>query len=213
MFGQRKGKTSKESFEGFRLKKTYIYRKMVNVASHIPFNLHNAVLPPARSYGSVSRSTSGSLEQHPRDHNHQTDYSKYGIGHQPTFYVSSFNDRSRSASPSSGPSHTKCLSRTSAPILNVRLVGGYTDSMTKSRGRTLSRSTDMHNLTHGTTRIEGEGVTTTAANAETSCEGLVGLFCAVKLFIGLTFVDPYSKTAASAFKLRDVGSITVNWND
>ena len=160
---------------------------MVNVASQIPFNLHNTVLPPARSYGSVSRSTSGSIDQHPRDHNYQTDYSKHGIGHQRNFYVSAYNDRSRSASPSSGPSHTKYVSQTSTPILNVRLVG-YADNMTKSRGRTLSRSTDTHNITHGTTLIEGEGVATTIANAETSSEGLVRLFWAVKLFIGLTFI-------------------------
>ena len=185
---------------------------MVNVASQIPFNLHNTVLPPARSYGSVSRSTSVSLDEHPRDHNYRTDYSKHGTGRQQHFYVSAFDDRSRSASPSSGPSHTKYLSRTSTPILNVRLVG-YTDNMTKSRGRTLSRSTDIPNLTHGITPIEGEGVATTTTNAETSCEGLVRLFCAIKLFCELTLHRPYSKTAASAFKLRDVGSITVNWND
>jgi len=161
---------------------------MVNVASQIPFNLHNTVLPTTRSYGSVSRSTSGSLDQH----NYQIDYSRHGIGHQQNFYTSAFNGRSRSASPSSGivvgpSSHRKCLSRTSTPIFNVRLVG-YTDNMTKPRGRTLSRSTDIRNLTHGITRIEDEGVATTTTNAETSCEGLVRLFCAVKLFIGLTFI-------------------------
>jgi hypothetical protein len=166
---------------------------MVNVASQIPFNLHNTVLPPSRSYGSVSRSTSWSLDQHSRDQHYQIDYSKHmGVGHQQNFYASAFNDRSRSSSPSSGPiveqsPHTKCLSRTSTPIFNVRLVG-YTDNMTKPRGRTLSRSTDIRNLTNGTTRIEGEEVATTTTNAETS-EGLVRLFCAVKLFfIGLTFI-------------------------
>jgi len=169
--------------------------KMVNVASHIPFNLHNTVLPPSRSYGSVSRSTSGSLDPHPHDHNYQIDYSKHDTRHQQNFYVSPLDDRSRSASPFSDPivgtsSHSKCLSRTSTPILNVRLVG-YTDDMTKPRGRTLSRSTDIRNLTHGTTRIEDEGVATTTTNAET-CDGL---------------------TADSAFKLRDVGSITLNWNE
>jgi hypothetical protein len=167
---------------------------MVNVASQIPFNLHNTVLPPSRSYGSVSRSTSGSLDQHSPDHNYQIDYSKHGID-QHKFYTSAFDDRSRSRSPFSGPivgpsSHTKRLSRTSTPILNVRLVG-YTDNMTKvtkSRGRTLSRSTDIRNLTHGTTRIEDEGVATTTTNAEI-CEGPVCLFCAIKLFIGLiTFI-------------------------
>lgn len=166
---------------------------MVNVASQIPFNLHNTVLTPARSYGSISRSTSGSFDQHPSDYNCQVDYSKHGISHQQNFYGFAFNDRSRSASPSSVPivgssSHTKCLSRTSTPALNVRLVG-YTDDMTKPRGRTLSRSTDVLNVTNGITRVEGEGVATTTTNAET-CEGLVRLclFCAVMSFIGLTFI-------------------------
>ena len=166
---------------------------MVNVASQIPFNLHNAVLTPARSYGSVSWSTSGSLDHHTPDHNCHVDYSKHDIDHHQNFYAFAFNDRSRSASPSSDPivgssSHTKCLSRTYTPILNVRLVG-YTDDMTKPRGRTLSRSTDLRNLTGGTTRVEGEGVATTTTNAET-CEGLVRLclFCAVMLFVELTFI-------------------------
>ena len=187
---------------------------MVNVASHIPFNLHNTVLPPSRSYGSISRSTSGSLDQHPHHHNYQIEFSKHDTGHRRTFYDSAFNDRSRSSSPSSDlvigtSSNTKCPSRTSTPILNVRLVG-YADNVTNPRGRTLSRWTDTPNLTHGTTQVESEEVATTAADAET-CEGLVGLFCAVKLFIGLTFID--RKTAASPFKLRDVGSITLNWNE
>ena len=188
---------------------------MVNVASQIPFNLHNTVIPPSRSYGSVSRSTSGSLDQHPHDHNYQIDYSKHDTGHQQNFYDSAFNDRSRSASPSSDPivgtsSHTKCLSRTSTPILNVRLVG-YTDDMTKPRGRSLSRSTDIRNLTHGTTRIEGEGVATTTTNTET-CEGLVRLLRSQVIY-WTNFHRPYSKAAASAFQLRDVGSITLNWNE
>ena len=151
---------------------------MVNVASQIPFNLHNTVLPPSRPYGSVSRSTSWSLDQHSHDQHYQIDYSNHmGIGHQQNFYASAFNDRSRSSSPSSGPivversPHTKRLLQTSTPIFNVRLVG-YTDNMTKPRGRTLSRSTDIRNLTNGTTRIGGEEVATTTTNAETS-EGLV----------------------------------------
>ena len=188
---------------------------MVNVASQIPFNLHNTVLPPSRSYGSVSRSTSGSLDQHPHDHNYQIDYSKHDTSHQQNFYGSTFNDRSRSSSPSSDPivgtsSHTKCLSQTSTPILNVRLVG-YTDNMTKPRGRTLSRSTDTRNLNHGITRIEGEGVATTPTNPETSCQGLVRLLRSQVIY-WTNLHCPYSKTS-STFKLRDVGSITLNWND
>jgi len=178
--------------------------KMVNVASQVPFNLHNKVLPPERFYGSVSHS---SLDQRARDHDYQTDYSNHGNARPRNFYISSCNDgqtdKSRSASPSSDlmaePSpYTRCLPRTldhptPTPILNVRLVG-YTDNMTKSRGRTRDRpslSTDLPNASQEITR-EGDEVATTPGNTETSCDGLI---------------------AASTFKLRDVGSITLNWND
>lgn len=177
--------------------------KMVNVASQIPFNLHNQVLSPERSYGSVSRSASGSIDQHSRDHDYRTDYgySIHGIARQRNFYVSTYDniqaDRSRSASPSAGPTvgpSSQTLDHAKpTPILNVRLVG-YTDNMCQTRGRARERqsqSIDMPDVTDATTRVEDEGVST-RGNAETSCEGL---------------------PIASTFKLRDVGSITLNWND
>lgn len=172
---------------------------MVNVASQIPFNLHNKVLPPERFYGSVSHSTSGSLDLH-RD----TDYPNHDIARHGNFYISAYNDRqadrSRSASVSSGPiagpsSYTRCLSRTldhpmPTPILNVRLVG-YKDSMKKTRGRPRDRpslSTYMPNPTRGPTPVEGEeGVVSTTGNAETSCEGLVRLF-SIRVIFRLTFI-------------------------
>jgi len=165
--------------------------KMVNVASQVPFNLHNKVLPPERSY---SRSDSGSIDQHLRDHNYQTEYgySNHGISRQRNFYTSVYDDRvtdrSRSASPSARPIvGSSYLSQAlndpkPTPILNVRLVG-YTDNMNKIRGRTRerqSRPTDMPDP------VPSTGI------AETSCEGLV---------------------AASSFKLRDVGPTTMSWND
>ena len=188
----------KEFSNGFQL--TFLeYRKMVNVASRTPFNLHNKVLPPEWSYGSVSQSTSRSFDQHPRDHNYQTDYSNHVIARQRNFYASAFNDEladgSRSTSPSSGPTgplYTRCLPQTldhsmPNPILNVRLVG-YTDNMTKSRGRPRDRFSlsTVVPRTHGTTRAEDGGVVATTENTETSCEGLVRLFCAIELFIQLT---------------------------
>jgi len=158
---------------------------MVNVASQIPFNLHNKVLPAERSYGSISRSASASQFS---DHDFQTDYgySSHGIGRQQKFFTSVYDD---------GHIDRRQISKQpmATPILNVRLVG-YTNNVNKIRGRTRERqsqSSDTLDSTHGTTRIEGEDFTI-AGNARTSCEG---------------------HTAASSFKLRDVGSITLNWND
>ena len=166
---------------------------MVNVASQIPFNLHNKVLPPERSYGSVSRSDSGSINQHFRDHDYQTEYgySNHGISRQRNIYTSVYDDRltdrSRSASPSARPiGGSSYLSQAldepkPTPILNVRLVG-YTDNMNKIRGRTRerqSRPTDMPDPAHGINRVEG---LPTTGIAETSCEGLVRLFFLIKSF-------------------------------
>jgi len=189
----------------------FLYRKMVNVASQIPFNLHNKVLPPEPSYGSVSRSASGSIDQYSRGHHYQTDYgySSHGNPHQPNFYASTYDDRqadrSRSASPSGGlivgpSSHTRYLPQTMdhpmpTPILNVRLVG-YTDVTSETRGRARgkqqSHPTDMPDPNHGTAQVEGEGVAT-AGIAETSCEGLVRpILQQPSLFNQLTLMSWYS---------------------
>jgi len=176
---------------------------MVNVASETPFNLRNQVFSSEPSYGSP-QSISGSLDQHPRDHDYQ-DYSdsNHGIVRQERFYTSTFYDRqgdgsgssSRSSGPIPEPSYPRYHSRTldhpvPTPILNVRLVR-YTDTMTKARGRTRNRlSTDKSN---GATRFEDEEAVVTTGNPETSCEGLI---------------------AASTFKPLDVGgSVTITWND
>ncbi|KAF8804828.1 hypothetical protein BYT27DRAFT_7213621 [Phlegmacium glaucopus] len=182
--------------------------KMVNVASQIPFNLHNKVIPPERSYGSVSRSASGSIDHHSRVHDYQNDYgySNHGIARHRHFYVSAHDDRrddrSRSVSPSAdGPSsHTRYHSQTldqpmPTPILNVRLVG-YTANTSKTRGRAREReshSTEVPDPIQGTTQVEGESAAT-GGITETSCED-------------------QGPSTASTFKLRDVGSITLSWND
>ena len=155
---------------------------MVNVASQIPFNLHNRVLTPQRSYESLSRSSSASesVDQHSRDHDNYG-YSNYGIviPRQRNIYPSAYSYRpaDRTRSPLDPPLST--------PILNVRLVG-CSDNMTKTRGRTRerqSRSTDMPNITQGTMGSEG---VLAAENAETSCEGPVRAFFPTKFFNQLT---------------------------
>lgn len=155
--------------------------KMVNVASTIPFNLHNKILSSKRS-----RSASGSIDHHPRDHDYQSEYG-YSSHRQPNLYPYDGQvGGSRSASPYAGPTvgHSQTLDKPMpTPLLNVRLVG-YTDDMTKSRGR--ARERRCHSM------AGDEGVASAAENAETSCEGLI---------------------ASSSFKLRDVGSMTLNWND
>ncbi|KAF8165983.1 hypothetical protein B0H34DRAFT_691350 [Crassisporium funariophilum] len=110
--------------------------KMVNVASHIPFNLHNRVIPP-ESQHSISRSASGSMDGHFRRYrtNPYTD-----IRH--TTYDFEQTSRASSLAPGhdSGP-HSRLGSRPLAteqpkptPILNVRLVG-YTDTRIRGRAR------------------------------------------------------------------------------
>lgn len=142
---------------------------MVNVASQIPFNLHNKVLPPERSYGSVSPSASGSTDPHySRDHDNYG-YSTHGIPRQRTFYASAYDDgRFDRRETLDQPMPT--------PILNVRLVG-YPDNTSKTRGRTRERRSQLTDISPPTPRVEDEDVIT-AGNAETSCEGPVCLFYA-----------------------------------
>ncbi|KAF9535212.1 hypothetical protein CPB83DRAFT_843672 [Crepidotus variabilis] len=132
--------------------------KMVNVASQIPFNLHNQVLPKTHSQSS-SRSASGSFDP----------YYDHGYPHYSDFYannreiarfrkqMSKYNHglgRLRSVSPPNGfPGHhsqdplTSLSSpRTRSPspsaddltsparLLNIRLVG-YSDTRIRGRAR------------------------------------------------------------------------------
>ncbi|EAU82580.1 hypothetical protein CC1G_12999 [Coprinopsis cinerea okayama7 len=121
--------------------------KMVNLGSHIPFNLHNRTLLP--SDRTISRSNSGSLdmmgryqsssEQHLDDVLSRRRYlqSSYGQHHLD----------SRSPSPAHHDADSSRSSRfrltvteqpRPSPILNVRLVG-Y-NAPTTSRGRTRERT-------------------------------------------------------------------------
>ena len=115
---------------------------MVNVASRIPFNIHNRVIPYEKSQ-SVSRSASRSFDDnYPQPysnfHDHQRNRPSYHAN-----YLNNYPHTSRSSSflgPEAGPSSgTQSLTLEQprpAPILNVRLVG-YTD--TNTRGRTRER--------------------------------------------------------------------------
>ncbi|KAG6827432.1 hypothetical protein H0H92_011811 [Tricholoma furcatifolium] len=103
-------------------------RKMVNVVSQIPFNLHNQVLPP--EHHSLPRDPSGEFDNYDdgegyfprRPHARRGPYHRFTTSASPDPY----NNGSRSSSPERQPP---------TPILNVRLVG-YVDR----RGRTMRRS-------------------------------------------------------------------------
>ena len=113
---------------------------MVNVASRIPFNIHNRVIPHEKSQ-SVSRSASPSF-----DDNYLQPYSDFD-GHRrnrPSYHANYLNNYTScslsSLSPEAGPSScTQSLMLKPPrppPVLNVRLVG-YTG--TNARGRTRKR--------------------------------------------------------------------------
>ncbi|KAF9476785.1 hypothetical protein BDN70DRAFT_881975 [Pholiota conissans] len=122
--------------------------KMVNVASHIPFNLHNRVIPVEKSMSpSVSRSPSQSADYDEPYHPSHTYFDVYSnrnsarkrkrhpfIGHRDlspngSWTVAGPSNIARSRSPIT-------IEPRPTPILNVRLVG-YTDVTT--RGRTTER--------------------------------------------------------------------------
>ena len=128
---------------------------------------------------------------------YQTDYSNHVIARQWNFYASAFNDEhadgSRSASPSSGPTgpiSTRCLSRIldhpmPTPILNVRLVG-YTDNMTKSRGSLSCRQMcrgPMEQL-----KLRMRELLPLHEIPRHRAKVLFVYFCAIELFIQLTFI-------------------------
>jgi len=99
--------------------------KMVNVSSHLPFNLHNRALPEESFPNSRSGSRSIYHAQ-VKEHNHDmtsrgrqwSSHEQYPIGDPPT---SAFEQRPYSRSPSQNSTHRGTLRR--EPILNVKLVG------------------------------------------------------------------------------------------
>jgi hypothetical protein len=116
-----------------------IARKMVNIGSQIPFNLHNQVLPRERNH-TISRSNSGSFDyynqsggDYGRPTQHQQPYPRFSTSHSPGRYgdvatQSRSGSREREAKPK--------------PILNIRLVG-FVDRRGRSRQRKPDTSLDV----------------------------------------------------------------------
>jgi len=162
---------------------------MVNVASAIPFNLHNQVLPKPQSQ-SVSRSASGSRE--PQDYGqgylpysdfynthelpHHRRKKPYNVSRSTQVY-SHAQPQSQSSVDDAGSSlsiRTASPTREQpkpTPILNVRLVG-YTD--TRTRGRARERGPQPSGLSGSkpTPSLEGDvdGVLTPTAAVDGSEE-------------------------------------------
>ena len=112
-------------------------RKMVNVSSHLPFNLHNRALPEESFPNSRSGSRSVDIYHvQAKEHNqnttargrHWSSHEQYPIVDPPT---GTNEQRPYSRSPSQNSSHRETLRR--EPILNVRLVGYESPS----RGRSM----------------------------------------------------------------------------
>jgi hypothetical protein len=154
---------------------------MVNVASRIPFNLHNRVISKTKSHSS-SRSTLDSVNpyhdhpSHPdfyssRDKAHpQKERSNYyhGLGRlrstSPSFHGSEVGPSFRTRSPSPSAEQTG-----PARILNIKLVG-YTDPRTRGRARerTLHSSGLPGSRTENPTTVEAVSEVHGSASAEGS---------------------------------------------
>lgn len=169
-----------------------ILSKMVNVASQIPFNLHNQVLPESQQ--SMSRSASRSIDgQYDRryyanatysefysirDADHQRQRDDYGtLGN---IYGRRTTGRSLSPSNLRAAESSVFQSRSDiaeqskpTPILNVRLVG-YTD--TQYRGRTRQRSlvpTGLPSSAHNKDQLVDESSMATPTRANFPESGTV----------------------------------------
>jgi hypothetical protein len=113
---------------------------MVNVASRIPFNIHNRVIPQEKSQ-SVSRSASRSFDDsyrqpHSNFDHHQRNRPSYHANYPNNYPHTSCSSSSLGpgAGPSSGTQSLTFEQPRPAPVLNVRLVG-YTDANTRGRTR------------------------------------------------------------------------------
>ncbi|TFK20565.1 hypothetical protein FA15DRAFT_707975 [Coprinopsis marcescibilis] len=153
--------------------------KMVNLSSHIPFNLHNQPLLPSGSDRTISRSTSGSLDtlaltrahwstddlaSHAHHHHHHN-HNQYPHGrsslHQ---HHSRHSADSRSRSSSSHRRHPHPTDRQPqpTPVLNVRLVGYHVPPVVRGRSRQRPVHRDSQDSGSGWSEVhqgeEGEGV-------------------------------------------------------
>lgn len=115
--------------------------KMVNVASRIPFNLHNQVIPHAES---SSRSASRSIDDRYDSRYYYNAYSEYHSSNdnrqRGNFYGRGNRSRSPSHSPHAGsfnggqPQEDITEQPKPTPILNLRLVG-YNENQFRGRAR------------------------------------------------------------------------------
>lgn len=135
----RKGRVSWLSSKSTRVVKITraFIRKMVNVGSQLPFNLHNQVIPEPEAHDSISRSPSRSDVSGYYYNSYQTD-SRRQNHHNGRRHGRGFSLRSRSASPSHTPSAVITDQPKPNPILNVRWVG-FTPKELKNRGRQRER--------------------------------------------------------------------------
>ena len=129
---------------------TCIIRKMVNVGSQLPFNLHNQVIPEPEAHDSVSRSPSRSDVSGYYYNSYNTD-SRRQNHHNGRRHGRGFSLRSRSASPSHTPSAVITDQPKPNPILNVRWVG-FIPKEVKNRGRQKERKSSQS----GTSKSEEE---------------------------------------------------------
>ncbi|KAF9552575.1 hypothetical protein CPC08DRAFT_714494 [Agrocybe pediades] len=189
--------------------------KMVNVASPIPFNLHNQVLPKEQSY-STSRSTSCSMDGYHDERYHPLNAAvdprvarrlarrqKEAALATSAFYRKAiYGSRSPSPSGESTSRNGRSCSRFAdqprpTPLFNARLVG-YKD--TQTRGRTKQRGpvpSGLPSSSHTISKDEGgsqpRGTTTDDASDNA----------------------PYAprKPLASTFTLTDTGPLIMSWGD
>lgn len=139
----RKGRVSSLSSKSTRVVKITraFVRKMVNVGSQLPFNLHNQVIPEPEAHDSISRSPSRSDVSGYYYDSNKTDY-RYQNHHNGRRHGRGFTLRSRSASPSYTPSAVITDQPKPNPILNVRWVG-FTPKEVKNRGRQRERKSSQ----------------------------------------------------------------------
>ncbi|RDB20039.1 hypothetical protein Hypma_013102 [Hypsizygus marmoreus] len=163
-------------------------RQMVNVASQIPFNLHNQVLLP-EGHHTLSRTASGSMDffNHDAEDYHRERYSSqpYRQPYPPQPYPR--YTTSTSPGPYEGHSRSGSPDRDSKPktILNVRLVG-FVDR----RGRTMQRKkTDLD---------DGADSTPTVSNIHQVSSGSP---------------TPSGVASPAKLKLQDTGAISLSWGD
>ena len=160
------------------------FRKMVNVSSQIPFNLHNQVIPKAQSHSS-SRSGSESFDRYyghayysysdfhsnqdiERSRKQRSEYD-HGLGRVRSVSPSYNVEAGPSARPRSLPPAAEQPS--AARLLNIRLVG-YDD--TRVRGRTRERGAHptgfpgLRRPANDSENVEGNEVPTTPSAEEHS---------------------------------------------